>query len=126
MQTYQIIVSGGRDGVREIRQDLFAFSEILEVFVTSRPDSLVVVYAGRPRPAQWLRALRTLGYDVSRRRHSKVAPASPKDADAAGILGSVVASGHESFSDAEKTGRATVARRARLARRPRTGRPRHA
>ena len=71
MQTHQINISHGRDNVREIRHVLFAFSEILDVFVTSRPDSLVVVCAGRPRLGEWLRALRAVGYEApGRRRHS--------------------------------------------------------
>jgi hypothetical protein len=70
MQTYQINISHGRDYVHEIRRELFTFSEILEVFVTSRPDSLVVVCAGRPRLGDWLRALRAVGYEVPARRHS--------------------------------------------------------
>jgi hypothetical protein len=40
------------------------------VFVTGRPDVLVVVCAGRPRPAQWLRTLRAAGYDTLARRHA--------------------------------------------------------
>ena len=62
MQTHQIQVSGAREQVHEIRGELFAFPEVLEVFVTGRPDFLVVVYAGRPRPGEWLCALRRLGY----------------------------------------------------------------
>jgi hypothetical protein len=54
--------------VHEIRRELFAFSEILDVPVTSRPDSLVVVCAGRPRLGEWLRALRALGYEAPARR----------------------------------------------------------
>ncbi len=69
MQTYQITISQGRDNVHEIRRELFAFSEILDVFVTGRPDSLVVVCAGRPRVGEWLRALRAAGYQVPGRRH---------------------------------------------------------
>jgi hypothetical protein len=68
VQTHQINISHGRDNVHEIRRQLFAFSEILDVFVTSRPDSLVVVCAGRPRLGEWLRALRVVGYEVSARR----------------------------------------------------------
>jgi hypothetical protein len=62
MQTHEIRVSGARDQVHEIRAELFAFPEVIEVFVTGRPDFLVVVHAGRPRPGEWLRALRRLGY----------------------------------------------------------------
>jgi hypothetical protein len=69
VQTYQITISQGRDNVHEIRRELFAFSEILDVFVTGRSDSLVVVCAGRPRLSEWLRALRALGYEVPARRH---------------------------------------------------------
>ena len=58
MKTHQIHVSGARERVHEIRRELFAFSEVLDVFVTGRADVLVVVYAGRPRPGEWLRVLR--------------------------------------------------------------------
>src|SRR5438105_7335869 len=70
VQTYQINISQGRDNVHDIRRRLFAFSEILDVFVTSWPDSLVVVCAGRPRLGEWLRALRAVGYEIPARRHS--------------------------------------------------------
>ena len=73
MQTYQITISQGRDNVHEIRRELFAFSEILDVFVTSRPDSLVVVCAGRPRLGEWRRALRAAGYEIPARRRSVAA-----------------------------------------------------
>ena len=69
MQTYRIHVSKGRERVDEIRSQLFVFPEVLDVFVTGRPDSLVVVCWGRPRPAEWLRALRAVGYDLPRRSH---------------------------------------------------------
>jgi hypothetical protein len=69
VQTHQINISHGRENVHEIRRELFAFSEILDVFVTSRPDSLVVVCAGRPRLGEWLRALRAVGYEAPTRRH---------------------------------------------------------
>jgi hypothetical protein len=66
--THQIYVAKGRDRVQDIRSALFAFSEVLDVFVTGRPDALVVVLTGRPRPGEWLRTLRAAGYDVSARR----------------------------------------------------------
>jgi hypothetical protein len=69
VQTYRIHVSKGRERVDEIRNELFAFSEVLDVFVTGRPDSLVVVCWGRPRLADWSRALRAEGYDLPRRSH---------------------------------------------------------
>ncbi|MEA2211033.1 MAG: hypothetical protein QOF83_981 [Solirubrobacteraceae bacterium] len=70
MQTHQINVSSARDIVQEIRHELFQFPEVLDVFVTGRPDWLVVVSRGRPRPGEWLRALRAVGYHVPVRRHA--------------------------------------------------------
>jgi hypothetical protein len=67
MQTHQVYVAKGRDWVDEIRTELFVFPEVLDVFVTGRPDSLVVVCQGRPRPAEWLRALRAVGYELPHR-----------------------------------------------------------
>jgi hypothetical protein len=78
VQTHQINISRGRDNVHEIRRELFVFSEILDVFVTSRPDSLVVVCAGRPRVGQWLRALRAVGYEAPIRRHPSAASTTPR------------------------------------------------
>jgi hypothetical protein len=68
VQTYQISVSKGRDRVDEIRSALFAFPEVLDVFVTGGSDSLVVVCWGRPRLGAWLRAVRAAGYEVPARR----------------------------------------------------------
>jgi hypothetical protein len=89
VQTYQINVSKGRDRVHEIRTELFAFPEILDVFVTSRPDSLVVVFRGRPRPGEWLRALRAVGCEVPARRHASAAASEVDRADVAAPCGSV-------------------------------------
>lgn len=69
MQTYRIHVSKGRERLDEIRSQLFVFPEVLDVFVTGGPDSLVVVCWGRPRPAEWMRALRAVGYDLPPRSH---------------------------------------------------------
>lgn len=69
MQTHQIHVSGAREQVHQIRSELFTFPEVLDVFVTGRSDVLVVVYAGRPRPGEWLRALRAVGYRTPARSH---------------------------------------------------------
>ena len=74
MQTHQLHVSNARDSVLEIRSELFVFPEVLEVFVTGRPDVLVVVCSGRPRPAQWLRTLRAAGYEILARRHASANP----------------------------------------------------
>jgi hypothetical protein len=70
VQTHQIHVSGARERAHDIRSELFGFPEVLDVFVTGRPDVLVVVYAGRPRPGEWLRALRRLGYRTPARGHA--------------------------------------------------------
>ena len=77
MQTHEIHIAGGREAVSEIRRQLFAFSEVLEVLATSRPDSLVVVFSGRPRPAEWNGRLRDAGYELLRRpanRHGETTP----------------------------------------------------
>jgi hypothetical protein len=73
VQTHQIYVAKGRDRVQDVRSALFAFSEVPDVFVTGRPDALVVVVTGRPRPGEWLRALRAAGYDVQARRPGRLA-----------------------------------------------------
>jgi hypothetical protein len=71
MQTHPIDVVGGRERALEIRAELFVFGDVLEVFVSGRPDVLVVVCSGRPRPAEWLRALRAAGYETPVRRHAR-------------------------------------------------------
>ena len=70
MQTHRIHVLGAREYVHDIRNELFAFPDVLDVFVTARPDVLVVVCAGRPRLGEWLRALRQLGYHTPARAHA--------------------------------------------------------
>jgi hypothetical protein len=70
MQTHQIYVSDARKRVHDIRNVLFTFPEVLDVFASGRPDGLVVVYAGRPRPGEWLRALRGLGYHTAGTGHT--------------------------------------------------------
>jgi hypothetical protein len=70
VQTYQITITKGRENVHGIRRELFAFAEVLDVFVTGRPDLLVIVCAGRPRLGEWRRALRAVGYEVPPRQHS--------------------------------------------------------
>jgi hypothetical protein len=50
VQTYKIYVSKGRDRMNEIRSELFVFPEILDVFITGRPDWLVVVCRGPAAP----------------------------------------------------------------------------
>jgi hypothetical protein len=71
MQTHRIQVLGAHEHVHEIRGELFAFPEVLEVFVTGRPDLLVVVCAGRPRPGEWLRALRAIDCRMAARDHAR-------------------------------------------------------
>lgn len=83
MQTHQIVISQGRDRVHEVRSELLNFPEILDVCVTGRADSLVVVCSGRPRPAEWLRALRAVGFDVPARRRPTVGRQTVELPDAA-------------------------------------------
>jgi hypothetical protein len=64
MRIHPIHVTDGRSLLHRIREELFAFSQVLEVYATGRADVLVVVCWGRPRAAEWLRALRAAGYDV--------------------------------------------------------------
>jgi hypothetical protein len=70
VQTHQLHISNGRDKVHEIRSELFAFPEVLEVFITSRLDALVVVCSGRPHPGEWLRVQRVVGYGPPPRRRA--------------------------------------------------------
>ena len=72
MGTHEIHVAGGREAVSEIRLQLFVFSEILEVLASSRPDTLVVVFSGRPLPAEWNDHLRDAGYELLRRHANQV------------------------------------------------------
>jgi hypothetical protein len=75
VQTHQIQIIDGRSRVDEIRCELFAFPEVLDVFITRRPDALVVVCSGRPHPAEWQRALRAVGFCFPSRRRAR--PAGP-------------------------------------------------
>ena len=99
MQTHRINVLRARDRVQEIRHELFKFSEVLEVFVTGRPDWLVVVSRGRPRPGRWLPALRAAGVEVPVRRHAVTEATEadpPPDAAAPGPSPGWVVSGRAS------------------------------
>jgi hypothetical protein len=71
MHTQEIRVSEGRPAIDDIRLRLFAFPEVLDVLATSSLDSLVVVVAGRARPAEWGSMLRAAGYAVQRTRPSR-------------------------------------------------------
>lgn len=64
MRTHPIHVTNGRARILEVRTELFAFDEVLDVVVTGRPDLLVVICSTRPRAGEWLRALRAAGYDI--------------------------------------------------------------
>jgi hypothetical protein len=64
VHTYEIRVTEGRVAVAQIRSALFAFPEVLDVLAGGRPDRLVVVYWGRPRPAEWCRHLCAVGYQA--------------------------------------------------------------
>jgi hypothetical protein len=69
--------------VNEVRSELFNFPEVLDVFITGRPDALVVVCSGRPRPGEWLGALRRVGYHIPAKRH---ATAVAFDADRTSVV----------------------------------------
>jgi hypothetical protein len=69
--------------VNEVRSELFNFPEVLDVFITGRQDALVVVYSGRPRPGEWLGALRRVGYEIPAKRH---AAAVAVDADRPSVV----------------------------------------
>jgi hypothetical protein len=66
MHTQEIHVAKAREAVSRVRECLLAFREVLDVLATSRPESLVVVVEGRPRPAEWSAQLRAAGLDVLR------------------------------------------------------------
>lgn len=67
MRTHPIRVTRGRAQVLEVRAELFAFPEVLDVVVTGRPDILVVICSRHPRPGAWLVALRAAGYEIPAR-----------------------------------------------------------
>lgn len=77
VQTHQIHVSNGRERAHEVRSVLFTFPEVIDVFVTGRSDALVVVCSGRPRPGEWLAALRSVGYHIPPRRHATAIAIDP-------------------------------------------------
>jgi hypothetical protein len=74
MRTHPIHVTNGRAQVLEVRTELFAFGEVLDVMVTGRPDILVVICSRRPRPGAWLAALRAAGYEIPARRRPTALP----------------------------------------------------
>jgi hypothetical protein len=73
MRTHPIHLTNGRARILEVRNELFAFGEVLDVVVTGRPDILVVICSGRPRAGEWSRALRAAGYDIRTRRRARTA-----------------------------------------------------
>jgi hypothetical protein len=76
VQTHQIQITDGRNRVDQIRRELFAFPEVLDVFITPSPEALVVVCSGRPHPAEWQRALRDVGFSFPSRRRPTPRPAA--------------------------------------------------
>jgi hypothetical protein len=66
MHTHEIHIAGAQETAGKARDCLFAFPEVLDVLITSRRDSLIVVFAGRPRPAEWSDRLRAAGLRVVR------------------------------------------------------------
>ena len=49
MRTHPIHVANGRARILEVRTELLAFGEVLDVVVTGRSDLLVVIGSKRPR-----------------------------------------------------------------------------
>lgn len=80
MQTHPLHVSDARERVDEVRAVLLAFTDVLDVFPTGQADMLVVICSGRPRPGEWVRALREAGYRIPPRRHPGEAPRKPPPA----------------------------------------------
>jgi hypothetical protein len=80
VHTHEIHITGAREAVSEIRRELFVFPEVLDVLATSRSESLVVVFWGHPRPAEWNGRLRAAGYELRRR------VTSSGDASAPGLM----------------------------------------
>lgn len=74
MQTHPLRVSLVQGQPEDIRAELMLFTDVLDVFATSRTDTVVVVCAGRPRPAEWVRALRAAGYTIPPRLHPRRSP----------------------------------------------------
>jgi hypothetical protein len=71
MQTHPLHVTHARERALEIRTELFAFGDVLDVFATGDPDVVVVACSGRPHPAEWLRVLRAAGYEIPGRRRAR-------------------------------------------------------
>jgi hypothetical protein len=83
MQTHPLHVADARSRLDSVRAELLAFTDVLDVFPTGRADVLVVICSGRPRPGEWVGALRAAGYRIPPRRHASdgsLAPA-PNTAD---------------------------------------------
>ena len=74
MRTHPIHVTNGRARIREVRTELLAFGEVLDVVVTGQSDLLVVICSERPRAGEWLGALRAAGHDIPTRRRARTAP----------------------------------------------------
>ena len=73
MQTHPLHVSDAGARFDELRTELLAFADVLEVFSTGQGDLLVVICSGRPRPGEWVRALRAAGYRIPSRRRPRTA-----------------------------------------------------
>ena|ERR1700761_4241552 len=86
MQTHLLRVANARDQLEDLRAELLTFRDVLDVFSTTRADTLVVLCSGRPHPGQWARALRTAGYTIPPRRHPGPLSAPPRAENDAGIF----------------------------------------
>ena len=78
MFTHEIHVVGGREKASAIRERLFCFPEVLDVLATSRHDTLVVVFVGHPREAEWRACMSAAGFELSPRRSAARAPGAAR------------------------------------------------
>jgi hypothetical protein len=70
MQTHPLHISDARERFDDVRAELLEFTDVLEVFSTGQADVLVLVCSGRPRPGEWVHALRAAGYGIPPRRRA--------------------------------------------------------
>jgi hypothetical protein len=106
MQTHPLHVSDARERFEDVRAELLAFTDVLEVFSTGQADVLVLICSGRPRPGEWVRALRAAGYRIPPRRH----PARPRRAPAAAPANGASRSGTDKWPFQLKAAEAGVRR----------------
>jgi hypothetical protein len=85
MQSHPLHLSDARERFDGVREVLLAFTDVLEVFSTGQAELVVVICSGRPRPGEWVRALRAAGYRIPPRRHPGRAPSAPPSRPVNGV-----------------------------------------